>query len=101
MGWALFCQQLAFLSVRAKDDHLSAHGKLSGQGNRVNYVATQSRSEGPVVISDRRFTVNGSIEGHQRWSIGLLVDGCEVPNGTSINLRNRGVMGTGHGWAIG
>ena len=30
----------------------------------------------------------------------MLVDGCAVPSG-SINLRNRGIMGTGHGWASG
>jgi hypothetical protein len=40
------------------------------------------------------------IEGHQRWSTGLLVDSCEVPGGY-INLRNRGIMGTGHGWTNG
>jgi hypothetical protein len=74
--------------------------RCTGHGDRVNYVATQSRSEGPVVVLHCRFTGNGRIEGHQRWSTGLLVDSCEVPDG-DIKLRNRGVMGSGHGWAIG
>ena len=74
--------------------------RCTGQGNKVWYVATQSRSEGPVVVLHCKFTGDGKIEGHQRWSTGLLIDGCAVPNG-EINLRNRGEMGSGHGWAIG
>jgi hypothetical protein len=74
--------------------------RCSATGDRVSYVATQSRSEGPVVVLHCRFDGSGQVEGHQRWSTGLLVDSSEVPDG-SINLRNRGEMGTGHGWAIG
>lgn len=74
--------------------------RCTGTGNTVTYVATQSRSEGPVVVLHCRFDGDGMIEGHQRWSTGLLVDGCDIPGG-SINLRNRGEMGSGHGWAIG
>ena len=74
--------------------------RCSGSGDRVTYVATQARSEGPVVVLHCKFTGGGHIEGHQRWSTGLLVDSCEVPGG-HINLRNRGIMGSGHGWANG
>jgi hypothetical protein len=74
--------------------------QCSGSGDRVTYVATQSHSEGPVVVLHCRFTGGGQIEGHQRWSTGLLVDSCEVPGG-DINLRNRGILGSGHGWANG
>jgi hypothetical protein len=74
--------------------------RCSASGDRVSYVATQSRSEGPVVVLHCRFTGGGQVEGHQRWSTGLLVDSSEVTDG-AINLRNRGEMGTGHGWAIG
>ncbi len=74
--------------------------RCTGRGNKVWYVATQSRSEGPVVVLHCRFVGDGMMEGHQRWSTGLLIDGCAVPNG-EINLRNRGEMGSGHGWAIG
>jgi hypothetical protein len=74
--------------------------RCSGRGDKVFYVATQSRSEGPVVVLHCRFSGGGAIEPHQRWSTGLLVDECEVPDG-SINLMNRGEMGTGHGWTVG
>jgi hypothetical protein len=74
--------------------------RCSGSGDRVFYVATWSHSEGPVVLLHCRFTGGGIIEGHQRWSTGLLVDSCEVAGG-AINLRNRGIMGSGHGWANG
>lgn len=74
--------------------------RCSGKGDKVFYVATQSQSEGPFVVLHCRFLGDGAIEPHQRWSTGLLVDGCEVPNG-SIDLKNRGDMGSGHGWTIG
>ena len=55
---------------------------------------------GPVVVLNCIFRGNGWIQPHQRWATGLLVDGCEVPDG-GIDFMNRGVMGSGHGWAIG
>ncbi|SEL07495.1 hypothetical protein SAMN04488505_1011434 [Chitinophaga rupis] len=42
----------------------------------------------------------GWIQLHQRCATGLLLDGCNVPDG-GIDLMNRGAMGSGHGWAIG
>jgi hypothetical protein len=74
--------------------------RCSAKGDRVTYVATQSHSEGPVVVLHCRFTGSGQIEGHQRWSTGFLVDSSVVPDGR-IHLRNRGIMGSGHGWASG
>jgi hypothetical protein len=74
--------------------------RCTGRGDRVTYVGIQSRSEGPDVILHCRFQGGGRVEGHQRWSTALLVDGCEVPDG-NLDLRNRGVMGTGHGWTLG
>ncbi len=43
-----------------------------------------------------------SIEGHRRWSQGLLYDGLQTINPESsiiLALYNRGNWGTGHGWA--
>jgi hypothetical protein len=74
--------------------------RCTAQGDRVTYVGTQSRSEGPIVVLHCRFSGGGQLEGHQRWSTGLLVDGCDVTDG-SIDLRNRGEMGSGHGWTLG
>ncbi|EGF99867.1 uncharacterized protein MELLADRAFT_79373 [Melampsora larici-populina 98AG31] len=55
---------------------------------------------GPNVISD--YSALGStrhaIEPHQRWSTGLLVERARVGQ---INLKNRGILGSGHGWAMG
>lgn len=94
------------VSSHAKPFHFSVNGsqilldRCSGRGDKVIYFATQSRSQGPVVLLHCRFQGDGNIEPHQRWSTGLLVDGCEVPEG-GIHLMNRGEMGTGHGWSIG
>lgn len=74
--------------------------RCAGSGNETFYVATEAREQGPVVVLHCRFQGNGSIEPHQRWSTGLLVDNCEVPHG-SIAFQNRGEMGSGHGWTIG
>lgn len=73
--------------------------RCSASGDNIWYVATQSHSEGPVVVLHCRFQGDGAVEPHQRWSTGLLVDGC-VTDG-AINLMNRGEMGSGHGWTIG
>ena len=74
--------------------------RCTGSGDKTFYFATQARQQGPVVVLHCRFTGDGHIQPHQRWSTGLLVDGCEVPGG-GIDLMNRGEMGSGHGWAIG
>lgn len=74
--------------------------RCTGRGDKVFYVATQARQEGPVVVLHCRFLGDGHIQPHQRWSTGLLVDSCDVPGG-GIDLMNRGEMGSGHGWAIG
>jgi hypothetical protein len=52
------------------------------------------------VVLDSVFVGNGFIEPHQRWSTGFLVDSTRVPQG-SIQFKNRGEMGSGHGWTIG
>jgi hypothetical protein len=74
--------------------------RCTGFGNEIFFVATQARQQGPVVVLHCRFTGNGHIQPHQRWSTGVLIDNCEVPEG-GIDFKNRGIMGSGHGWAIG
>lgn len=74
--------------------------RATGAGDKITYFATESRQQGPVVILNSIFHGDGDLEPHQRWSTGLLVDNCAVPNG-GIHLLNRGTMGSGHGWAIG
>jgi len=74
--------------------------RITGSGDRTFFFATQARQQGPVVVLHCRFTGDSHIQPHQRWSTGLLIDGCGVPDG-GIDLMNRGMMGSGHGWAIG
>ncbi len=69
-------------------------------GDNVFFLATGAKVTGPVVLLNCIFRGNGWIQPHQRWATGLLIDGCEVPDG-GIDFMNRGVMGSGHGWAIG
>ena len=69
-------------------------------GDNLFFFGTGAKVTGPVVVLNCIFKGNGWIQPHQRWATGLLIDGCEVPGG-GIDFMNRGVMGSGHGWAIG
>jgi len=74
--------------------------RCSIKGDNLFFFATGAKVNGPIVLLNCIFRGNGWIQPHQRWATGLLVDGCEVPDG-GIDFMNRGVMGSGHGWAIG
>jgi hypothetical protein len=74
--------------------------RATGTGDKVTFFATEPRQQGPVVILNSVFHGDGNLEPHQRWSTGLLVDNCSVPDG-GIHLINRGTAGSGHGWTIG
>jgi hypothetical protein len=69
-------------------------------GNDLFYVITGARNQGPNVVLDSIFRGNGRIQPHQRWSTGFLVDNTRVPEG-GIDLKNRGELGSGHGWTVG
>jgi hypothetical protein len=69
-------------------------------GDNLFFFGTGAKVTGPVVLLNCVFRGNGWIQPHQRWATGLLVDRCEVPEG-GIDFMNRGIMGSGHGWAIG
>jgi hypothetical protein len=68
--------------------------------DNVWFVATGGGHAGPNVILNSTFRGNARAESHQRWSTGILYDNCRAPDG-GIELRNRGAMGSGHGWSMG
>jgi hypothetical protein len=74
--------------------------RCSVSGDNVWFIATGAGVSGPVVILNCSFHGNGRAESHQRWSTGMLYDNCRAPDG-GIELRNRGSMGSGHGWSMG
>ena len=74
--------------------------KCGSSGNNLMYAWTGARNQGPNVVLDSVFHGDGRIQPHQRWATGLLVDNVAVPQG-GIDMKNRGEMGTGHGWAMG
>ncbi|HEX7847795.1 MAG TPA: hypothetical protein VF476_18475 [Chitinophagaceae bacterium] len=74
--------------------------RCSITGDNLFFFGTGAKVTGPVVVLNCTVRGNGWIQPHQRWATGLLVDGCNVPDG-GIDFMNRGVMGSGHGWAIG
>lgn len=74
--------------------------RCSSTADNVWYVATGGGQAGPIVLLNCTFNGNGRAESHQRWSTGTLYDNCQVPGG-GIELRNRGAMGSGHGWSMG
>jgi hypothetical protein len=74
--------------------------RCSVVGDNVWFVATGGGQAGPIVILNSTFLGNARAESHQRWSTGILFDNCRAPEG-GIELRNRGSMGSGHGWSMG
>jgi hypothetical protein len=74
--------------------------RCSVTGDNVWFVATGGGHAGPIVILNSTFQGNARAESHQRWSTGILYDNCRAPEG-GIELRNRGSMGSGHGWSMG
>ncbi len=74
--------------------------RCSSSGDNVWYAATGGGVAGPVVMLNCTFRGNGRAESHQRWSTGMLYDNCRAPGG-GLDFRNRGSMGSGHGWSMG
>jgi len=74
--------------------------RCSSTGDNIWHVATGAGVVGPIVLLNCTFRGNGHIEGHQRWTTGMLLDNCEIPEG-GIDFKNRGAMGSGHGWGVG
>lgn len=70
------------------------------EGDNIWFMALGGQVSGPIVLLNCRFDGNGRAEGHQRWTTGLLMDNCVLPNG-GIDFKNRGSMGSGHGWGLG
>jgi hypothetical protein len=74
--------------------------RCASSGDDLFYVITGARNQGPNVVLNSTFRGNGHIQPHQRWATGFLVDSTRVPEG-GIDLKNRGEMGSGHGWTMG
>ena len=74
--------------------------RCSATGDSVFYIAVGPGMQGPNVVLNCVFHGNGHVQPHQRWSTGILIDSCQVPEG-GIDLMNRGEMGSGHGWTMG
>lgn len=68
--------------------------------DNVWFVATGGGQSGPIVILNCEFIGDQRAESHQRWSTGMLYDNVKAENG-GIDFRNRGSMGSGHGWSMG
>jgi len=74
--------------------------RCSVNADNVWFAATGSGHSGPIVFLNCAFAGDGHIEGHMRWSTGMLLDNCSLPGG-GIDFKNRGAMGSGHGWGMG
>lgn len=74
--------------------------RCSSSGSGSFFVATMNPDAALNVVLNCTFKGAGAIQPHARWSTGLLIDGCNLPEGR-IDLINRGTAGSGHGWAMG
>ena len=79
---------------------------VSDVADNMFFFSTSSATQGPNVLRNGSFQGNISIEPHQRWATGLLIENTTITaiSGSTqgnINLWDRGDYGTGQGWAIG
>lgn len=75
--------------------------RCASTGGNTYFVWTAGQRSGPNVLLNCTFRGHGSrVQPHMRWSTGMLVDNCTVPDG-GIDFMNRGVAGSGHGWTMG
>lgn len=80
---------------------------VSDTTDNMFFFSTSSTTQGPNVLRNGTFFGNTTIEPHQRWATGLLVENTTIAainsSDTSggINFYNRGSYGSGHGWTIG
>lgn len=74
--------------------------RCTSTGSGSFFVATFSGSARLNVALNCKFVGKGSIQPHMRWSTGLLIDSCDIPDG-GIEFVNRRIFGSGHGWSIG
>jgi hypothetical protein len=74
--------------------------RCSVNADNVWFAATGAGHSGPIVFLNCTFSGDGRIEGHMRWTTGMLLDNCSLPDG-GIDFKNRGAMGSGHGWGMG
>ncbi|HDS84453.1 MAG TPA: hypothetical protein ENN97_04575 [Phycisphaerales bacterium] len=74
--------------------------RCSVNADNVWFVATGGRLSGPIVVLNGEFRGDSRAESHQRWATGMLFDNVRAPQG-AIEFRNRGSMGSGHGWSMG
>jgi len=70
------------------------------------FFSTSSETQGPNVLRNGTFQGDASVDPHQRWATGLLVENTTITaiSGSTqgnINLLDRGTDGTGQGRAIG
>ena len=81
----------------------------SSDGSGEWPLLTQAEVTGPIAVLNFNSSQQAGIGGHQRWAVGLLCDGCSLPNApdnpdggaTGISYSDRGNHGSGQGWAVG
>jgi hypothetical protein len=105
---------LEHVSVNRKTEHVGASkpaefapngtqvlmDRCSVTADNVWFCATGAEISGPIVLLNCTFNGASEAESHQRWSTGILYDNCKALGG-GITIRNRGSMGSGHGWTMG
>lgn len=87
----------------ALDGQLTLFEHCYSRNGRHDFVV-HALAAGPNVFFDCQAELSHADSGpHHRWSVGVLYDNVQVSGaergGGEINIRDRGNMGTGHGWA--
>lgn len=65
---------------------------------RHDFVTGANVTGPSAFVSGTATSARSDVGTHHRWATGILFDNVSV-SGNAINIRDRGNMGTGHGWA--
>jgi autotransporter-associated beta strand protein len=85
-------------TYNVEDGQLVLVADSTASEGRHDFV-TGSNVTGPsVFVSGTATSAHADTGPHHRWASGILFDNISV-SGDRINIRDRGNMGTGHGWA--
>jgi hypothetical protein len=79
------------------DSHLVLFQRCRATEGRHSFVEGSTVPGPNVFLDGKAENAHDDIGPHHRWSVGALYD--RITSNLSINVRNRGNSGSGHGWA--
>jgi hypothetical protein len=78
--------------------HLCLVQRCAARNGRHDFVMSSLVAGPNVFLNCSAEKTHADAGPHHRWSVGTLYDNLNLKDG-ELNIRNRGNLGSGHGWA--